>query len=112
MNKLAQLGLLSALLWLSGCASTNELAEFTSDGCSLFADGTLQDHRLWCDCCFAHDLAYWRGGSAAQREEADLTLRACVLERTANPALAEIMYEGVRFGGSPVFPSWYRWGYG
>lgn len=22
------------------------------------------------------------------------------------------MYEGVRFGGSPYFYNWYRWGYG
>jgi hypothetical protein len=22
------------------------------------------------------------------------------------------MYIGVRFGGSPYFPTWYRWGYG
>lgn len=22
------------------------------------------------------------------------------------------MYYGVTFGGSPVFPTWYRWGYG
>ena len=29
-----------------------------------------------------------------------------------NVALAMLMYEGVRFGGSPYFYNWYRWGYG
>jgi hypothetical protein len=57
-------------------------------------------------------LAYWRGGSEVQRQEADQTLRACVLDRTANSTLAAIMYDGVCAGGSPVFPTWYRWGYG
>jgi hypothetical protein len=35
-----------------------------------------------------------------------------VLERTNKKALAELMYDGVRAGGDPAFPAWYRWGYG
>ncbi|NTW67749.1 MAG: hypothetical protein HGB21_15810 [Nitrospirae bacterium] len=35
-----------------------------------------------------------------------------VLERTGDNALAETMYLGVRAGGHPVFPAWYRWAYG
>jgi hypothetical protein len=23
-----------------------------------------------------------------------------------------MMYDGTRLGGSPIFPMWYRWGYG
>jgi hypothetical protein len=57
-------------------------------------------------------MAYWRGGSADERNQADKDLRACVMQRTGNKALAEMMYDGVRVGGSPVFPTWYRWGYG
>lgn len=57
-------------------------------------------------------MAYWRGGSEEERKQADKTLRACVLDRTGDKALAEVMYDGVRVGGSPVFPTWYRWGYG
>lgn len=57
-------------------------------------------------------MAYWRGGTRIEREEADLALRDCVLARTASPQLANIMYEGVRVGGSPWFDTWYRWGYG
>ena len=26
--------------------------------------------------------------------------------------MARVMYEAVRAGGSPHFPTWYRWGYG
>jgi hypothetical protein len=103
---------LAVLLLNGGCQSRTVLNEFTSDGCSLFPDGTIQNHSLWCECCFQHDLAYWRGGSEVQRHEADMALRACVLERTSNAALGAMMYDGVRAGGSPVFPTWYRWGYG
>jgi len=35
-----------------------------------------------------------------------------VRERTGDRALAETMYLGVRAGGHPAFPTWYRWAYG
>ena len=59
-----------------------------------------------------HDLDYWRGGTYAQREAADSRLKDCVANKTGNKALARLMYEGVRIGGSPYFYNWYRWGYG
>ncbi len=93
-------------------ASALAPGDFRSDGCSLFPDGSVKDRALWCDCCFAHDIAYWRGGTKEERKEADAKLRECVLERTRDKALAEVMYAGVRAGGHPVFPAWYRWGYG
>jgi hypothetical protein len=89
-----------------------DLKDFTSDGCSLFPDGTIGDRAKWCECCLLHDIAYWRGGAEQERKKADEDLRACVLERTGDKALAETMYLGVRAGGHPVFPTWYRWGYG
>jgi hypothetical protein len=108
--------LLTALI-LSACAAGRppypaELTPFTSDGCTLFPDGTPNDQNKWCDCCQAHDLAYWQGGSADERSQADLTLRNCVRQRTNDQALAETIYLGVRTGGHPAFPTWYRWGYG
>ena len=39
-------------------------------------------------------------------------LKQCVIDKTNNLTLADVMYEGVRFGGSPYFYTWYRWGYG
>ena len=103
------------LAWLSwgaaGCATAVdparvELADFKSDGCSLFPDGSYYS------CCYLHDVAYWPGGTAGEREGADKSLRACVLDVTQNAALAEAMYQGVRVGGGPELPTSYRWGYG
>ena len=89
-----------------------DLKDFTSDGCSLFPDGTSGDRAGWCECCLRHDIAYWRGGTEDERRKADEELRACVLDRTGDKALAETMHLGVRAGGHPDFPTWYRWGYG
>jgi hypothetical protein len=97
---------------IAGHASAAELRDFTSDGCSLFPDGDVKDRALWCECCFEHDIAYWRGGTEEERKKADRALRDCVRARTKNKALADVMYQGVRMGGQPVFPTWYRWGYG
>lgn len=97
---------------LIACTRQVELAPFTSDGCSLFPDKSLIRQVDWCECCVIHDVAYWRGGTAAQREKADIALRQCILEKTGDKPLADLMYEGVRLGGSPYFYNWYRWGYG
>lgn len=97
---------------MSGCASTRVLRDFTTDGCSLFPDGDAEDPARWCDCCVNHDKAYWRGGTAAERKRADVSLRGCVLAVTGRPALARLMYRGVRLGGMPMFPTGFRWGYG
>lgn len=102
---------LSVLLTVS-CSSPSPLAPFSSDGCSLFPDRSLLTEADWCDCCFAHDIAYWRGGTAVEREAADVALKDCVLERSGDSTLAALMYRGVRAGGSPYFVTWYRWGYG
>lgn len=88
-----------------------KLAAFSSDGCTLFPNQDL-DGNDWCRCCLEHDIAYWKGGSEAERLAADEKLRDCVLERTGDADLAEFVFEGVRLGGQPVFPTWYRWGYG
>lgn len=67
---------------------------------------------LWEECCFEHDIAYWQGGTAAERLEADQLLRECIEQRTGDRILAKVMYDAVRAGGTPYFPTWYRWGYG
>jgi len=101
-----------AMLACCAPARAADLQAFTSDGCSLFPDGTIGDRATWCECCLQHDIAYWRGGTGDERKKADEELRACVLVRTGDKALADAMYLGVRAGGHPVFPTWYRWGYG
>ena len=100
-----------------GCQTSEEtsgpqLADFKSDGCSLFLDGTFKDPELWKGCCVEHDIAYWKGGTEEEREAADLKFRECILKKTGDAVLAKLMYEAVRAGGSPHFPTWYRWGYG
>lgn len=97
---------------VSGCTSESELRPFTSDGCSLFPDQSQISGDNWCSCCFEHDIAYWRGGTATQREAADRALQTCVTDKTGNAVLGRLMYEGVQAGGSPYFYNWYRWGYG
>ena len=107
----------ASVVLLQACGQSGEhdlhaLKPFSSDGCSLFPDSSAITSHDWCDCCFQHDVAYWRGGTAEQREEADQLLRQCVIDKTGNSALATLMYEGVRVGGSPYFHTWYRWAYG
>ena len=94
------------------CGKSPTLSPFTSDGCSLFPDKSIITQSNWCSCCLKHDVAYWRGGTKAERAIADLELKKCVEAKTGNAALATLMYEGVRAGGSPYFVNWYRWGYG
>ena len=97
---------------LAACASTQGLQPFSTDGCSLFPDRSLISTSDWCGCCLAHDLAYWRGGTAEERLQADQDLKSCVLAASGNPELADLMFLGVRTGGGPYFLTPYRWGYG
>ena len=104
--------LLMGLIGITGCASKRELAPFRGDGCTLFPDSWEMTGNDWSECCHEHDLAYWQGGSKEERWTADLLFRDCILEKTGNQYLADTMYNAVRLGGTPHFPSWYRWGYG
>jgi hypothetical protein len=106
--------LFTCFLLLHGCKDEKsmELSDFTSDGCSLFIDGTFKDPELWKECCLKHDIAYWQGGTEEDRLQADLTFKACVEKKTGDSTLANLMYDAVRVGGEPYFPTWYRWGYG
>jgi hypothetical protein len=101
-----------SFLWLGCSQKKMELADFSSDGCSLFMDGNFEDPKLWKECCVLHDIAYWRGGSKKEREEADQAFKHCVEKKTGNSKLAALMFQAVRAGGEPYFPTWYRWGYG
>jgi hypothetical protein len=56
-------------------------------------------------------MAYWCGGRAGEREQADERLRACVAEHGGN-GIATLLYWGVRVGGHPWLPFYWRWGYG
>ncbi len=88
-----------------------DLKPFKSDGCSLFPDGTLEQQNLWLKCCQTHDYEYWMGGTYEQREDSDKKLQTCV-EGVGEKEIAFFMLLGVRVGGSPLFDTPFRWGYG
>lgn len=102
--------LLSLTVFLVAC-SERSIKPFTSDGCSAFPDGTFAQKQVWLQCCTTHDLAYWKGGTYAQRLQADKALQQCVVQ-VGHEQIANLMMAGVRVGGSPFFPTTFRWGYG
>lgn len=103
--------LFSFFLMLFNMANAAEITPFTSDGCSAFPDGTVLQQSLWLSCCTDHDKAYWQGGTKQQRLDADLALQQCVAD-VGEPIIADLMLAGVRVGGSPYWPTQFRWGYG
>lgn len=107
---LTYLTIVSFIVLLGG-GDVSALESFVSDGCSRFPNGTVVNQNLWLACCVEHDKAYWRGGSYHDRLVADQKLRDCVAE-TGQSFIGEVMLGGVRVGGSPFFPTDYRWGYG
>lgn len=92
--------------------SNQPLQPFTTDGCSAFPSRAEWMSADWCHCCLTHDLAYWRGGTEDERVKADEALKACVLAASGSAELSDLMFAGVRMGGSPYFATTYRWGYG
>jgi hypothetical protein len=104
--------LLAACVAAPPAPPTQSILPFSTDGCSLFPDRAMLGKADWCHCCLEHDLAYWRGGTVDERLKADQQLQACVLQASGNPALADLMFAGVRSGGGPYFYTPYRWAYG
>jgi hypothetical protein len=96
---------------ITGSLYADDIKPFTSDGCSVFPDGTLKHRDLWLRCCTAHDYAYWKGGTYQERLDADIELKRCV-STVGEEKIAKVMLAGVRVGGSPFFPTTFRWGYG
>ncbi len=100
------------LLTITGCAKKIPLEPFTNAGCEFFPTSSFADTTNVSRCCLEHDMAYWQGGTEDERWAADQAFRDCLISVTGNERLADMMYDAVRMGGTPHFPSWYRWGYG
>ncbi|MBY0415629.1 MAG: hypothetical protein K2Q18_15755 [Bdellovibrionales bacterium] len=111
------------ITFLSSCALLNpnpnrkdELAKalilrpFTTDYCSEWPDGRINDPKRWADCCFTHDISYWMGGTEEERKSSDRELKSCV-RNNSDSLNGFLMYMGVRIGGDPGEAS-YSWGYG
>ena len=103
--------ILIIFLLVSVDARADSIKPFTSDGCSAFPNGTFQEKELWLACCTAHDYTYWQGGTYQERLKADKELQQCVA-KVGEAKIAKLMLAGVRVGGSPYFPTSFRWGYG
>ena len=99
------------LLIIASYSKQDNIKPFVSDGCSMFPNGTLEQKELWLECCAEHDRAYWRGGTSEERLAADKKLEECVKSQ-GGPAIAKLMLQGVRAGGTPYLPTKFRWGYG
>lgn len=112
MKVLNILGMVLVLFIISCTPANHVIAEFKSDGCSMFPDRSPNGEKDWSECCLEHDILYWQGGTRYDRFVADSLFRECVLEKTGDRHQAEIVFRAVRIGGSPYFPTWYRWGYG
>lgn len=99
------------LLFIPSIIWGQTVQPFSSDGCSAFPDGTLANPKEWLQCCRQHDLVYWRGGTERERQTADRELQECVAA-TGQTEVSFTMLLGVRIGGSPWWPTSFRWGYG
>lgn len=99
------------VLFFANLSYADTLKPFESDGCSLFPDGTLTQQELWLTCCQQHDFDYWKGGTYQERLVSDKNLKQCVAN-VGQPEIAQLMLAGVRVGGTPYFPTKFRWGYG
>ena len=111
LRHLSIVSLLILMILSVNSANAENIKAFTSDGCSLFPDGTVSQQNLWLSCCTAHDVAYWQGGTYQERLDADNALQQCVA-KVGEPEIAALMLAGVRVGGSPYLPTSFRWGYG
>ncbi|MBY0472402.1 hypothetical protein K2X30_14650 [bacterium] len=88
------------------------LNPFTTDGCSMFWEGTSAEPNLWLNCCIDHDYAYWKGGTKKERRQADVKLSDCIEQKTHDPLLSNAVFAAVRFAASPYLSTSFRWGYG
>lgn len=88
---------------------------FTTDGCSggmsWFWRLVFRHPPPWEGACIEHDKRYWEGGTANDRQQADLDLEEAVIAK-GYPHLAAVMYYAIRIGGHPWWPFSWRWDYG
>lgn len=98
-------------LLLISYLTMNNLSDFQTDGCTLFAEGTFNRPKLWQHCCVEHDLRYWFGGSMVDQLKSDQRLKSCV-EKVAGKNWAQLIYTGVRAGHLSPLKSKYQWSWG
>ena len=107
-----KLSLVIFIALISSQAHSTQLSSFETDYCTGFSEGpSAKKPRLWADCCLAHDMRYWFGGTKKQRKRADVILRQCV-KRKSNQHWANLMYLGVTIGHASPIKHKHAWGWG
>lgn len=99
------------ILLFSLSAYSVELKPFVTDYCTYFFNGTLKSPKLWADCCHAHDLDYWVGGSSEDQLYSDQRLKSCIDSKGVK-WMGALMYQGVRLGHHSPVKSKYHWSWG
>jgi hypothetical protein len=98
------------LILSSNTLYASQMRNFATDGCTMAPDGTIYRRGLWHQCCVAHDLRFWGGGTKAERVDADKKLKQCVAEK-AGSVIANLFFAGVRVGSvSPWKIPSKKWG--
>jgi hypothetical protein len=85
---------------------------FSSDGCTNWMNES-NGVSIY-PACFLHDLKYWAGypGEDVERLTADAELMVHVARLLKSTHMAEIMFHGVRVGGTEQFHASFSWGFG
>lgn len=85
---------------------------FVSDGCTMWPD--ITNGISIYEACFLHDLKYWCGhpGEDIARLKADAELMLDVARIRDSIKMAEIMFHGVRRGGTEHLKLAFSWGFG
>ena len=85
---------------------------FVSDGCTMWPN--ISNGISIYEACFLHDLKYWCGhpGEDVDRLKADAELMIDVSHIRNSVKMAEIMFHGVRKGGTEHLKLAFSWGFG
>ena len=85
---------------------------FVSDGCTMWPD--ITNGISIYEACFLHDLKYWCGypGEDIARLQADAELMLDVARIRDSIKMAELMFHGVRRGGTEHLKLAFSWGFG
>ena len=85
---------------------------FSSDGCTMWPDNTGGKNIY--TACFLHDLKYWSGypDEDVERLVADAELMIDVARIRQSTKMAEVMFHGVRLGGTDKLKQAFSWGFG
>lgn len=79
---------------------------FSTDACSFWPNSMAG--RDWGACCVAHDAAYWCGGTAEMKAEADRVLRECI--ETIQPGMGYATWAAFKATHHSYLPLPWRWG--